>query len=282
MRVPGWALGSCAGALLGAGLALGIGGSRSESPQLVSASAEPGAVDELQRRVSQLQLQLDREVEKRAALEGRLAEATRRPPAVASAPAPPAADVRRPAARRPGQPEAGRIGDHWIDAEVLASGSFSASEIERLQERFEAIELEKLYLRDRATREGWIGRPRYARELHELDQGYAALRDDYGDEAYDWILFASGRRNRIVVQRVMEDSEAASVGLEPGDLIWRYDERRVFDMRALQRATSEGALGRTTAIDVLRDGESLRLYAGRGPLGVALLMRSVEPSEPLY
>jgi hypothetical protein len=235
-------------------------------------ASDPNAAPRLESRLSELRLRLDRERRLRSELEAQLAELSES-----------GGEARDAAAESEGAPAAeGRVGDHWIDEEVLARARFSRSEIAALRERFESIELEKLYLRDRATREGWLERPRYAREMREIDQGYGRLRDEYGDDAYDWILFASGRPNRLVVQQVMDASEAADVGIQPGDLILRYDGRRVFDMRSLQRATTEGEPGSTTAVDLLRDGEPLRVFARRGPLGVALLMRQVEPSEPLY
>ncbi len=44
-----------------------------------------------------------------------------------------------------------------FDVAALASAGFVTREIVRLRERVEASELERLYLRDRAVREGWIG-----------------------------------------------------------------------------------------------------------------------------
>lgn len=279
MRRTGWLAGLAPGLVVGVVLGLAVGGVLGSVLAAAIASLDPPA-DEAPapvtagdraapaQRVRELEQALAREVERRRELEGRLAE--RAPPPPEPAASDPAEDAREP-----------KPGDPWIDAEVLARGGFSPSEVDELQAQLEAIELEKLYLRDQATREGWAHEPRYARQLRELDARYGELRDRYGDEAYDWILYASGRRNRVVVQRVMEASEAASVGFEAGDVFLSYDDRRVFDARSLQGATTAGEFGRTVSVEVLRDGRVVRLFPARGPLGIALVTERDEPAEPI-
>jgi hypothetical protein len=170
----------------------------------------------------------------------------------------------------------------WLDAARLARAGFAASEIDVLRERFEAVELEKLYLRDEATREGWLGKPRFRRQMRVLERKYTGLRGEYGEDAYDWILYASGKLNRVMVQHVIEGSEAEAVGLQEGDVFLRYDGQRIFDARSLQQATADGELGQTAPVDLERDGERIRLYPARGPLGVGLESASVEPAEALH
>jgi hypothetical protein len=170
--------------------------------------------------------------------------------------------------------------DGWIDEKVLLRAGFPDSVLEELREQFEAIELERLYTRDKATREGWVGKPRFRRRMRDLNAKYTELRGEYGDDAYDWILYSAGRHNRIVVSRVMAGSAAEHAGLEVGDVFLRYDDERIFGGTELQGATAAGEPGETTAVEVMRGDESLRFFVPRGPLGVGLEPSRTQP-DPL-
>jgi len=167
-------------------------------------------------------------------------------------------------------PKARREGG-WLEEAALLGAGFHETEVEALRARFEEIELERLYLRDQATREGWVKKPRFRKKMVELNERYDALRGEYGDDGYDWILYASGRTNRVVTTLVMGDSPAERAGLETGDVFVAYAGTRIFDASELQRATkTHGAPGDTVAVDVLRDGEERRFYVPVGPLGIQL------------
>lgn len=179
-----------------------------------------------------------------------------------------------------GAPPGGWVPEGWPNPEILLQAGLTQVEIDELYQRFETIELERLYVRDAATRDGWIGKPRFKRRMRELDKRYRALGDEYGEETYDWILYAAGSKNRILVTRVMQGSAAEDVGLEAGDIVLRYDDQRIFDSRALQQATTSGEVGETVALDVLRNGELIRVYPPFGPLGVHLGSILVKPVPP--
>lgn len=166
-----------------------------------------------------------------------------------------------------------------FDEQALLDAGFDSREVERLRSQTEALELEQLYLRDRAIREGWAGTPRFAEEARNLDARGRALREELGDERYDWLLFASGRANRVVVQSVLESSPASEAGLRNGDAILSYGGSRLFDVSALREATAGGRSGESVAIDVARGEERLRVYVPRGPLGVRLEELRQRPSS---
>ena len=104
-------------------------------------------------------------------------------------------------------------------------------------------------------------------------------RDDYGDDDYDWILYTPGRMNRVATTLVMQNSPAAAVGIEPGDVSASYDGARILGVREPQEATTMGTAGDTIAIDVLREGEELRFYVPASPLGVQLKPIRQEPQR---
>lgn len=183
----------------------------------------------------------------------------------------------RPARDEDTAPIARRQGG-WLDEAALLDAGFHPSELEALRARFEEIELERLFQRDQATREGWIDKPRFRREIAKLNNRYRDLRTEYGDDAYDWILYASGRTNRVETNLVMRDSPAEEAGLEAGDLIVAYAGTRIFSARELQNATkAAGDPGDTVAVDVVRDGVERRFYLPVGPLGVQLGSIKVPP-----
>lgn len=185
---------------------------------------------------------------------------------VPGAAAPPATD---PATGRQSQPEpvvANTAEKLWFDAPALREHGVSEQESARLERLFEESELELLYLRDQATREGWAGTPRFLQAMHELRSG---LRESVGDETFDWLLYATQRANRVAVRAVLSTGPAAQSGLRVGDLILRYDDQAIFKGRELQRATSQGEAGRRVPMDVLsKSGPVRRITVPSGPLGI--------------
>jgi len=155
----------------------------------------------------------------------------------------------------------------WFDVGSLQAGGVPSHEVERLQEIFEASEMEIIDLRHRAMREGWLRSGRYVRALGALRGG---LRKEIGDESFDLLLYATGRKNRVLISDVLGNSPGERAGFQPGDVVLSYDGKRIFRTTALQSATTRGRLGDRVAVEVLRNGEVIRLYPARGPLGFRL------------
>jgi membrane-associated protease RseP (regulator of RpoE activity) len=139
------------------------------------------------------------------------------------------------------------------------------------------IDLKTLELRDRASREGYLGTRRYNDELNNLLQQNVSLRDEIGDDAYDSYLFASGQSNRVKIASVMMGSPAEQAGIRNGDLVVSYDNRQMFGWNELQDATTWGERGEYVNITVLRNGELVNLWIPRGPLGVRLGSARIKP-----
>ncbi len=161
------------------------------------------------------------------------------------------------------------------EARLIEAG-IPRDEVERLRDRFDRGRMDELYLNDQATREGWPHSARYRAEVRDLRQG---LRDEIGDDHYDLLLYATGMNNRVIVRGVLRASPAMEAGILPGDVLVRYDGRRIFNRFELKLATTEGKAGSTVAVDLVRAGEPLRIYAPRGPLGVTM-QAEVRPPEP--
>jgi S1-C subfamily serine protease len=150
-----------------------------------------------------------------------------------------------------------------------------ASEIVWLQGQ---NELERLELRDRALREGWLGTDRYRDELRAIGDERLSLRDELGEDVYDRYLFAAGENNRIRIEGVIAGSVAEEAGFSPGDTIETYDGKRVFTFAELRNATSEGERDELVSLEIRRaDGSVVEFLVPRGPLGVRLDLTRADP-----
>lgn len=163
-------------------------------------------------------------------------------------------------------------------APVLAAG-FPPEEVDRFRARLDELELERLYLRDRATREGWLDTPRFREESGALGREFLGLRDEFDEGLYDWVMYSTGHPNRVAVTEVLSGSAAEAAGLRNGDVIVRYDQRLVLSPTELRDATATGRAGELVAIEVQRTGDPapLRVFVPRGPLGVRMTPTRVTP-----
>ena len=172
-----------------------------------------------------------------------------------------------------GQAETAEDPEKASVARFLAAGIDAVSRAQ-LKKRASEIDMERLYLRHRASREGWFRTPEYRTATRQLSQG---LREEFGDDIYDRFLFASKRSNRLQGESVMERSPAEQSGLQVGDIIVRYDGNRIFSNRDLRNATSSGEMGESVSLVIRRGSQIFELELPRGPLGVRLDRTSVQP-----
>lgn len=153
---------------------------------------------------------------------------------------------------------------------ALAAAGVDSATAEGIKRRGDELALDEMYLRDQATREGWLDTPRFAEELASIEEQRTSVRDEIGDDAYDRYLFALGHPNRVRVQDVMAGSVAEEVGLRAGDMILRYGDTRIFHSDDLVEQTRDGEAGEPVRVQVLRDGERLEIDVPRGPLGLRI------------
>jgi hypothetical protein len=245
--------------------------------------------ESLERRVEKLANRLADEVEQRRRLEVRLSELegrlaslgsgevttagdfaeTDRPPVAAVASAPPPSDGAAP------EPD-GSVTP--MERALLAAGvdSRTVSEIKR---RNDEVTLSEIYLRDQASREGWLDTPEFADELAAIQQQRVSIREQIGEDAYDRYLAALAQPNRVAVNEVLQDSPAAAAGLQPGDLVLRYADARIFAPNELVDATRSGRSGEWVRLEVQRGGQRFEVQVPRGPLGVVVAGSRSDPGE---
>jgi len=165
----------------------------------------------------------------------------------------------------------------WFNQQALIDAGMDAVEAQQLKKRFEKQELETLYLRDRAVREGWLGNNRYREELKKLETQTDNIKEELDEEAYAAYLFASGQPNKVSVQSVLTRSAADNSGILPGDQVLRYDNQRIYNWQDLRNATAQGDINETITIEVVRDNKRIEFYMQRGPLGIRMNSGSVAP-----
>ena len=164
-----------------------------------------------------------------------------------------------------------------VDTESLMAAGFSAPEAENLAQRWGQQQMDLLYLRDQAIREGWIDTPRYREAAQDLRDGNASLREELGDDAYDRLLYASGQPNRLAITSVFESSPGQVSGLQPGDVIISYDGTPVRSGSDVRDATTDGDPGEPVMMEILRDGQPIEINIPRGPIGIQMDAVSVAP-----
>ena len=160
-------------------------------------------------------------------------------------------------------------GKSSMERALVAAGLDPAAAAD-IKRRHDGLAMAEMYLRDQATREHWLNSPRFASEMAAINAQRTPLRNEIGDDAYDRYLFALGQTNRVRVDEVLTQSPAEQAGLQPGDLIVRYGDARLFAPGELVDQTRSGTPGEAVQLEILRNGERLEVQVPRGPLGLRI------------
>ena len=163
-----------------------------------------------------------------------------------------------------------------LEQNLIAAG-MPLDTIQAMKSTFDQNQLEMLQLRDRAIREGWSDSAEFREQMSALSNPYQELREQFGDEAYDQYLFASGMPNRVQIREVYSGSAADNAGLRPGDIFVSYASAPIYSMSALRQSTLEGSAGESVLLELVRDGDSFTASVPRGPLGISMSAVVVQP-----
>lgn len=167
-----------------------------------------------------------------------------------------------------------------LTLEALTNAGLSERDAGAIKSRLDALSMQRLYLRDQAQREGWLGKQEYRDEIRRLNDAQNNLEREFGSENYARYLYATGRPNQVSVQSVIENSPAYNAGMQSGDRVISYDGRSVYEPRTIRRGTQQGTSGEMVQVVVMRDGQQIELYVPRGPLGIQMTADSVRPPDP--
>ncbi|WP_455209816.1 PDZ domain-containing protein [Kaarinaea lacus] len=165
----------------------------------------------------------------------------------------------------------------WINAQALLDAGLDEFQANKIRQVYEDVEMQRLYLRDQAIREGWIGDERYRQEREKLDARLESLRDELSEKEYDAYLFATGRPNRVMIQSTLSTSPARDAGIKTGDNVIRYNNIRIYTWADLRNATTQCTTDSMVEVELERNGQQHRVFVPCGPLGVRLDNTSVQP-----
>ena len=165
----------------------------------------------------------------------------------------------------------------WINTQALLDAGLDEYQANKIRDVYENVEMERLYLRDKAIREGWVGDERYRQEREQLDARLDSLRDELSDKEYDAYLFATGRPNRVIIESTLSTSPARDAGIKTGDNVIRYNNIRVYTWADLRDATTQCTTESMVEVELERNGQRQRVFVPCGPLGVRLDNTSVKP-----
>lgn len=154
--------------------------------------------------------------------------------------------------------------DHDFSAPALFQLGLSTRDIDYLQDHYNQLRHEKIIIDERAVQQDYVSRSRHTRELGELQDQF---RQDVGEQNYDLVLYATSQMNRVQVNGVLRASIGDSFGLETGDVIYRYAEKRIFSPDSLSILTRKTDRSEYITIQVIRHGELVTLTVVGGVLG---------------
>jgi hypothetical protein len=164
-----------------------------------------------------------------------------------------------------------------MDQATLVAAGLDASQAAEILRRQNRLEMQRLELRDRASREGWADSERFFEAMRELNGDVGSLRAEIGDEAYDRFLYLTGQPNRVVIDSIIDNSPAQLAGLQAGDVVVDYADGRIFSWVDLRDATRAGQRDEYVLLRVQRDDQLLELSVPRGPLGVRMDSEQIDP-----
>jgi hypothetical protein len=235
---------------------------------------------EVKEALQSLQLQLQQEITKRKELEQKVAMLEKNTDNRSSSELEQSSHTDNSANEFTNNPhQSGSFGQsaNWFNEQAMLDAGIDSVKVTYIKSAFEQAEMDKLYLRDQATREGWLNSERYTDAAKEIANRTSALREQLTEQEYDAYLYAAGRSNRVIVESVLSTSPASNAGMQPGDTILRYGNKRIYNWSDLTTATSDGTPNDTVSVTIERNGQTQQVYVPRGPLGIRLATDSVAP-----
>lgn len=170
-----------------------------------------------------------------------------------------------------------------LSVERLAAAGVPSEDAEALIQRLDELALARLEASYRIRQAATSGDPdvqRAARDARrQLPADSAAIREEFGDSAYDSYLYASGQANRVEVSSVLRSSTAVDAGIEPGDYLRSLDGQPLYNVRDLTARIREGSPEETYALSLERNGQTIEVWVPGGPLGVRVTGAAIEPGN---
>lgn len=158
----------------------------------------------------------------------------------------------------------------------LSAGHLDGFSVPAVADAFHDANREIAMLESAAYQQGWGNDPTLDEQRLTLRH---SLQDYLGPEAYLAGLYATGRPNRLVVTRVTAGTDAALQGLQRGDVLLSVDGYRLFDKVDFAAMTGSLTPGSPVQLEILRDGQSLRLLVDDPGASIQVFAQRVDPDN---
>lgn len=155
----------------------------------------------------------------------------------------------------------------WFDRDALLAAGLPENEVDWIRELFERYVSLRLEYEDARLRKGERSGLHAIRDELALEKQF---RTEFGDEDFDAVRFAMNERNRVIFTELLEGSAGFRAGIRAGDEVVSYAGERVFRPRDLKLLIAAGERDEPVELRVLRDGEIVRVFLPRGPIGAQL------------
>ena len=271
----GVALGAFARGAVSQNMASDSGASQRQSSTSAPAITDAAAQGDMDQSITQLQTELDIAREQRESLQNQVSDLLARLTKLESSDA---AGAVTPEVVSPAR--TARRGSGGLTIENLQAAGMNESEALAMKRRIDDLSMQRLYLRDQASRDGSLGKEDYRREMRRISEAQNNLETEFGADNYERYLYAMGRPNRVSVDSVIDQSPAYNAGLQAGDRIVSYDGTRIFSPNTIRRQSARGQSGEMVPVIVDRNGSQVDMYIPRGPLGVQMNAASARPPSP--
>ncbi len=86
----------------------------------------------------------------------------------------------------------------------------------------------------------------------------------------------------VIVAKVLSDSPAEKGGLKEGDVIRRFDGKKIKDLKALIKIVGQASIGKSIVVGIIRDKKEMPITVriGERPFGIESEQDKVETGEP--
>jgi len=256
-------------ALLALGMAIGAAVVWIAASAGRDASSTPAEGTSSESGTERLTEELARERADRAALEAHVAELEAMlAEEVTLGDLAPSTEVGRPG--EPGEERAATASEKepdWFDRDGLLAAGLPETDVDWIRELFERYMSLRLEYEDARLRKGERSGLHAIRDELALEKQFRA---EFGDEDFDAVRFAMNEQNRVILTELLEGAAGFRAGIRPGDEVISYDGERVFRPRDLKLLIAAGERDEPVEMRVLRDGEVVRVFMPRGPIGARL------------
>lgn len=160
------------------------------------------------------------------------------------------------------------------DAYSLGAAGFTAQRVEALKARAGELIAERRRAQEASGNSGApADRSVMMAYLEAVSDGDILLLPEIGEAEFQRYRTARGQSIGVQVAAVPAGSNAERAGIQPGDEILSYGGKRVIDSAVLGMYSQQTPPSSGVSVELLRDGQRMRLSAPSGPINIEARQR---------